>query len=326
MSEVVVDPASKTVAVQGGATWRDVDTATAPYGLAIVGGTFDLGGVAGTTLGGGYGWLTGRYGLAIDNLLSVKIVLADGKVTVASEKEQPELFWAVRGAGQAFGVVTELVFQAHDQNSPVFGGLLIFSAEKLREVVGFVNDFEKRANGDQGLYFGFTCPPPDCEAAIFTILFYNGPIEEAERFFSPLLSLKPIVNETNMMPYELLNTTIERFTSSTGRKSISGINITLPLDSERVWGIFQQFKIITSTNQRVERSTLTFQLLPYAEVAKVPIEATAFANRGHTYNACVIFCWHDPDQDAKMHALQQNMLKGIEESGEYDTMRCIIRG
>ncbi|KAJ6162580.1 hypothetical protein N7485_010810, partial [Penicillium canescens] len=226
MCKVVVDSASKTVAVQGGATWREVDTATAPYGLAIVGGTLDLSGVAGTTLGGGYGWLTGRYGLAIDNLLSVRIVLADGKVTIASETQQPDLFWAVRGAGQAFGVVTELVFQAHDQKSPVYGGLLKFPAERLREVVEFANAFEKA-------------------------------------FFSPLLSLRPIVNETDMMPYERLNTTIERFTSSTGRKNIGGINITLPLDFQRVWQLFQQYETIMSMNRRVEESTLTFQLLPY---------------------------------------------------------------
>jgi FAD/FMN-containing dehydrogenase len=315
MCKVVVDSASKTVAVQGGATWRDVNTATAPYGLAIVGGTLDLSGVAATTLGGGYGWLTGRYGLAIDNLLSVRIVLADGKVIVASETEQPDLFWAVRGAGQAFGVVTELVFQAHDQKSPVYGGLLKFPAERLREVIEFANAFGIRSTKDQGLYFGFTCPPSERKVAIFAVLFYNGPVKDAESFFSPLLSLRPIVNETDMMPYERLNTAIERFTSSSGRKSIGGINITLPLDFQRVWRLFQQFETIMSTNRRVEESTLTFQLLPYAEVARVPVEATACANRGHNYNACVIFCWHDPDQDTKMHNLQQKFLRDVEECG-----------
>jgi hypothetical protein len=315
MCKVVVDPTSKTVAVQGGATWRDVDTATAREGLAIVGGTLDLSGVAGTTLGGGYGWLTGRYGLSVDNLLSVRIVLADGEVTVASDTEQPDLFWALRGAGPAFGVVTELVFQAHDQKSPVFGGLLIFSAERLREVVEFANTFRIRSTKDQGFFFGFTCPPPERKAAVFAILFYNGSIKEAESFFSPLLSLRPIVNETDMMPYERLNTAIERFTSSTGRKSIGGINITLPLDFQRVWHLFQKFETIISTNRRVEESTLTFQLLPYAEAARVPVEATACANRGLNYNACVIFCWHDPDQDKNMHNLQQEFLKEVEECG-----------
>ncbi|KAJ5293566.1 hypothetical protein PENANT_c054G00971 [Penicillium antarcticum] len=315
MCRVVVDPASKTVAVQGGATWRDVDTATARYGLAIVGGTLDLSGVAGTTLGGGYGWLTGRYGLAIDNLLSVRIILADGSDIVASETKEPDLFWAVRGAGQAFGVVTELVFQAHDQKSPVFGGLLIFSVESLKEVVEFSNNFSMRANKDQGLFFGFTCPPPERKAAIFAILFYNGSFKEAQSFFSPLLSIRPIVNETDMMPYERLNTTIERFTSSTGRKSISGINVTLPLDFDRVCHLFQKFKAIITTNRRVEESTLTFQLLPYAATVQVPLEGTACANRGLNYNACIIFCWHDPDQDKSMHNLQQELLMEVEDCG-----------
>ncbi|KAJ6140012.1 FAD-binding domain-containing protein [Penicillium samsonianum] len=315
MCKVVVDPASKTVAVQGGATWRDVDTATARYSLAIVGGTLDLSGVAGTTLGGGYGWLTGRYGLAIDNLLSARIVLADGNVIVASETEKPDLFWAIRGAGPAFGVVTELVFQAHDQRSPVYGGLLIFSAERLREVVEFANTFGTSSTKDQGLYLGFTCVPPERKAAIFAILFYNGSIKEAERLFSPLLCLGPIVNETDMMPYERLNSIIERFTSSTGRKSMGGIDITLPLEFQAVHHLFEQFETILKTNRRVEESTLTFQLLPYAEVAKVPVESTACANRGHAYNACVVFCWHDPDQDTKMHNLLHSFLAEVEACG-----------
>ena len=106
MRKVEIDPLTKTAKVQGGCIWQDVDDAAGDYGLAMVGGTVNHTGVGGLTLGGGYGWLSGRYGLTIDSLLQVQIVLADGSIKTASKDENPDLFWAVRGAGHAFGVVT----------------------------------------------------------------------------------------------------------------------------------------------------------------------------------------------------------------------------
>lgn len=311
MSKVVVDPASQTVAVQGGATWSDVDVAAARHKLAVVGATSHLAGVAAATLGGGFGWLTGRHGLIIDNLLSVRIVLADGSIHDASADENPGLFWAVRGAGQAFGVVTELVFRAHPQNVPIFGGLLKFPAEKLPGVVAFANTFEQKADKDQGLYFGFTFPRSPWKTEIFAILFYNGPLAEAEEFFSPLLSLEPTANETDMMPYEHLNSIVSDMTASPGRKGLAGTNVTFPLRVQVLRDLFEQFDMIVQTNKGVGKSLLTFELLPYAEILKVPIEATACANRGQYYNVRIIFCWHDSNQDAKMNFLQRALVRKV---------------
>jgi FAD/FMN-containing dehydrogenase len=139
MRAVTVDVAKKTVTAQGGALWSDVDEATHPHGLAAVGGTVNHTGVGGLTLGGGYGYLSPKVGLTIDNLLEVEYVLADGKVVRASEKEHTDLFWAARGAGAAFGVATEFVYQAHDQKSEVWGGLVVFEIGKFEEVIRFAN-------------------------------------------------------------------------------------------------------------------------------------------------------------------------------------------
>ncbi|RAL67588.1 hypothetical protein DID88_008341 [Monilinia fructigena] len=117
MRGVTADPEAMKITVQGGALWEDVDNAAAKHGLATVGGTVNQTGVGGLTLGGGYGYLSGQYGLVIDNLLSVQMVLASGQVKTVSERESPELFWAVRGAGAAFGVATEFVLRAYKQEN-----------------------------------------------------------------------------------------------------------------------------------------------------------------------------------------------------------------
>ncbi|KAL8695895.1 MAG: hypothetical protein Q9224_003092, partial [Gallowayella concinna] len=115
MRTVNVDTVSKTITAQGGCLWVDVDTAAGEHGLATVGGTINHTGIGGLTLGGGYGWLSGQYGLVIDNLISVDMVLADGRNITVSATENEDLFWAIRGAGQSFGVATSFTYRAYDQ-------------------------------------------------------------------------------------------------------------------------------------------------------------------------------------------------------------------
>src|SRR5215207_1023736 len=123
MTEVAVDPASATAVAQGGATWAELNTATGEHGLAVTGGVISTTGIAGLTLGGGLGWLMGKHGLAADNLLSVELVTAGGDVVRASEDENDDLFWAVRGGGGNFGVVTWFEFRMHELTT-IYGGLV----------------------------------------------------------------------------------------------------------------------------------------------------------------------------------------------------------
>lgn len=313
MRKVLVDPASMTVAVQGGAIWADVDLAAAEHGLAVVGCTANHTGVGGTTLGGGYGWLTGRYGLVIDNLISVQMVLADGSIVIASATEHPDLFWAVRGAGQDFGVVTEFVFRAHPQKTMVFGGLLYFTVDRLSQVVEFANRFEQLTDGNQGCFVGFTAPPLMEHSAIVVMTFYNGPQLEAEKFFAPLLSLDPIVNETGMVPYPKINTMINRAAMFGGRKRFSGTNITLPLDVKFIHEIFEDFDTIMRSYPMAGDSVLAIELVSYTQVIKVSNDATACANRGRYYNVGSVFCWHHAELDGRMRSLQRTLMKKIEE-------------
>lgn len=313
MQKVQVDSIAQTVTVQGGSIWKDVDIAAAQYGLAVVGPTINQVGVGGSTLGGGYGWLTGRHGLIIDNLLSVTMVLADGCVAVASETQNKDLFWAVRGAGQAFGVATEFTFRAYPQQNPVFGGPLYFTADKLEKVVDFVNRFEDLNDGNQGLLFGFAATPGGPETSVVAMTFYNGSQNAAEQFFEPLLSLDPIVNETGMIPYHKINSMFNRAATPGVRKRLSGSNVTLPVNADFVKEIYADFCNIMRTYSGTRDSAVMFELLPYNEIIKIPNDATACANRGRYYNVGSIFCWLDAAMDRKMASEQQTMMKNISE-------------
>jgi FAD/FMN-containing dehydrogenase len=136
LRDVRVDPTSRTVRVSGGSVWGDVDHATHPFGLAVPSGFISTTGVGGLTLGGGIGYLTRRYGLTIDNLLEVDIVLADGRLVTASQREHADLFWAVRGGGGNFGVVTSFLFRANPV-STVYGGPIFWPLRNGREVLRF---------------------------------------------------------------------------------------------------------------------------------------------------------------------------------------------
>src|SRR5262245_33089571 len=140
MKSVRVDPATKTVRVEGGCTSGDVDHATHAFGLAVPFGIVSTTGVAGLTLGGGTGYLTRRHGLTIDNLLEADVVLADGSVVTASKSQHPELFWAIRGGGGNFGVVTSFLFQAHPVKM-VFAGPVFWDALHAKVVMRTYRDF-----------------------------------------------------------------------------------------------------------------------------------------------------------------------------------------
>ena len=140
MNAVDVDPAARTVRVQGGATWGAVDAATHEHGLALPSGIFSTTGVGGLTLGGGHGYLSRKYGLTIDNLLAAEVVLTDGRVVTASETEHPDLFWALRGGGGNFGVVTSFVFRCHPVTN-VIAGPTLWPVEATAEVLSWYRDF-----------------------------------------------------------------------------------------------------------------------------------------------------------------------------------------
>ena len=199
MRGVRVDPARREVRVEGGAVWGDVDHATHPFGLAVPTGFISSTGVGGLTLGGGVGYLTRKYGLTIDNLLSVDMVLADGSFVTASLKENPDLFWAVRGGGGNFGVVTSFLFRGNPVGETVYGGPIFWPIEHAEKVMRFWRDLilsnPKELNG----WFGFhTVPPADMfpqehhlKKMAVVVWCYTGDPQKAEQVFKPIREVAP---------------------------------------------------------------------------------------------------------------------------------------
>ncbi len=210
MKSVRVDPTSKTVRVDAGCTSGDVDHATHAFGLAVPAGIVSTTGVAGLTLGGGTGYLTRKYGLTIDNLLEADVVLADGSFVTASKKQHPDLFWALRGGGGNFGVVTSFVFQAHPV-STVFSGPIFWEAKHAKAVMRTYRDFLPTAPEELGAFVGLKkVPSVDPfpkehwgKHVCAVISAYAGSEEDGKKAIAPLLDAvpAPIFNWMSTMPF-----------------------------------------------------------------------------------------------------------------------------
>jgi FAD/FMN-containing dehydrogenase len=160
MNGVTVDPTARRAVCGGGATWADVDAATQAHGLATVGGFVSHTGIGGLTLGGGFGWLSRRAGLTVDNLHAAEVVTADGRVLRASAEENADLFWALRGGGGNFGVVTSFEYRLHEVGPTVHLGLFFWGLDRGREALRFSRDFVRTIPPDMGILIaGMTAPP-----------------------------------------------------------------------------------------------------------------------------------------------------------------------
>lgn len=318
MRKATVDQAKKTITAQGGCIWEDVDLGAAEHGLATVGGTVNHTGVGGLTLGGGYGWLTPAYGLTIDNLLAVELVLADGRIVVTSEAENPDLFWAVRGAGACFGVATSFVFQGYEQKNAVWGGLTVFAPDKLPDIVNFANQVLEVSKGESAMVFGFGAPKAVGKPVVLAILFYNGPVEHAEEFYGPLLKLGPILNKTASMPYSSVNAMLNSVSTHGDRKSQKGTAFLPPLDPKFASSIFQDFKAFVEENPDASKTIVLFEFFSPRVLMKLPQEATSFANRGLFGNILLGMRWTEAANDLKCRGWAREMSTKISTEFEHN--------
>ncbi|KAF2094631.1 putative FAD binding oxidoreductase [Rhizodiscina lignyota] len=316
MKGVSVDPATKTITAQGGAFWKDVDVAAAAHGLATVGGTVNHTGIGGLTLGGGYGWLSGRYGMTVDNLLSATCVLASGEIVKCSESSEPDLFWALRGAGQSFGIVTEFVYKAYDQKNKVFAGIAIFTPDKLAQITEFSNKLIASGNTDVAMNWGFTAPPPANQPAVLAGIYYNdGDEAVAREYYKELLDLGPVMDTLTMMPYELLNGVLAAAAGYDGRKLFGGSNFTAPLDPAFTQAVFDKFTQTIMSEKDAGGSAVLFECIPNSKIRSVPRDATAFANRGDYYTFGLIWKWFDPALDTKFRQHNRELAEFVRNEG-----------
>ncbi|MGH8938493.1 MAG: FAD-binding oxidoreductase, partial [Actinomycetes bacterium] len=185
MKGIRVDPALRVVRAQAGLTWGEFDRETQVFGLATTGGAISTTGIAGLTLGGGIGWLQRLHGLACDNLLSADLVTADGRFVVASEDENPDLFWGLRGGGGNFGIVTSFEYRLHEVGPVVIGGPVLHPISAAKEAFEFYRDFSAAAPDELFCEFDLA-PLPDGQQAVALFMAYFGDPEVGEKVLAPV--------------------------------------------------------------------------------------------------------------------------------------------
>ena len=285
MQGVRVDPAKQTAHAQPGVIWINFDIETQAFGLATTGGTNSDTGIAGLTLGGGHGWLGGKYGLTVDNLLSVDIVTADGQFRTANATENSDLFWALRGGGGNFGVVTSFEYQLHPVGT-LLAGMLLHPFSNAKEVMTqyreFMRDCPRELTSMCGL---MTSPDGDQMAGM--VVCYNGDVQEGERLLDPLRRFgPPIADLIAPMPYTAVQTMIDALTPA-GRQNHEKAHFLADLSDEAIDVMIDSFKDVTSPFSAV--------IVQHTggEMQRGVGDAAAYSQRDALYNQIIFSAWLD---------------------------------
>ena len=288
MNSVRVNPVRRTARAEGGTKWGQFDRETQAFGLACTGGTNYDTGIAGLTMGGGQGWLGGKYGLALDNLISVDIVTADGQLRIASATENPDLFWAVRGGGGNFGVVTSFEYQLHPVG-PLPVGVVIFPLDRAREVLQFYNEFASSFPDELNPASGLATLE-DGTPAVAIVACYNGPLEEGEKVLEPLRQIgQPIMAQFDSMPYVQVQHLLDPFVPEGHQYYEKGHFITDIRDGA-IDALIESYRTTSSPG-----NLLVFQQQGNA-ANRVSQDATAYSHRDARYNLILIARWSDPGE------------------------------
>jgi FAD/FMN-containing dehydrogenase len=294
MKGVHVDPARQTVRAQAGVTVRDLDHATGAFGLATPSGVVSSTGIAGLTLGGGLAWLMGRYGMAIDNLLSAEVVLASGDVVTASDDADADLFWAIRGGGGNFGVVTSFEFRAHPV-ATVLRGPVLHPLQSAPEVLSFYRDFSADAPDELGAQAAFLHAPDGSGAKLCGVsVCHCG--EDADRADADLRPLRefgsPVADLIERSPYTVTNTSAD-WLFERGMLCYWKSAFFSRLSDAAIAVLADAFERAPS-----EQCVLVIERFGGA-AARVEPTATAFPHREPGFNLLLISQWTDPaDTDA----------------------------
>ena len=295
MNNVRVDANKRVALVGGGATWGDVDHATYPFGLAAPGGVVSTTGVGGLTLGGGIGYLTRGVGLSIDNLLSADVVLADGRQVTASDYQNEDLFWALRGGGGNFGVVTSFEFQLHDVGD-IVGGPLFYEFDDAAAVLECYREFIADAPEELGCFFGWQIAPPlpfipeDRVGDLFCVLVtcWNGPHEDAARVLRPLRDAAEVkAEQVDVLPFPALNSAFDDLVPK-GMQNYWKADFTTELSDEAIAAHIEHGK-------RTPHVSSSMHLHPINGAAqRVSADETAFGHRDKNFAPVIVGIWDDP--------------------------------
>jgi FAD/FMN-containing dehydrogenase len=300
MNRVTVDSVSRTARAEGGAQLADLDTATQAHGLATTSGVNSDTGLIGLTLGGGIGRLGRKHGLSCDNMLSAEVVTADGRVLNASEDENADLFWGLRGGGGNFGIVTAITYRLHPLGPTVLAGSLVYEWKRVREALRLYAEFSARApdalNTDAALI-----TMPDGNHGFAISAFYAGPIDEAERVLQPLRqALPPVAHRVAPISYVQLQKAGDA-SFPRGHRFYWKAQFLRQITEAAADALIDRFPSVPSP-----RSFFVFQQVGGA-ISRVPATATAYANRDAAYDSFPVSIWSDAAADEENIAWAREM-------------------
>jgi FAD/FMN-containing dehydrogenase len=292
MKGIRVDPDARTVRAQGGVLWRDLDHETQAFGLVTTGGTVSNTGIAGLTLGGGLGWLMGKHGLTVDNLISADVVTADGQFRTASVKDNPDLFWALRGGGGNFGVVTSFEYRLHPVMQ-VLGGMVIYPLDQARDLLRFYRDFCGTLPDEAEAYAALITTPDGIPAAAL-MLGYNGPVADGEKVLAPARRFgKPLADMVGPMPYGARQRMLDEPNATHGLQRYWRSAFTEKISDPLIDAVVEGAATFSSP-----LSALLFFHM-HGAATRVPSTETAFAARRAQWDFDAIGQWADPGQSTE---------------------------
>jgi FAD/FMN-containing dehydrogenase len=313
MKRIEVDAAARTVRVEGGATWGEVNDALQPYGLGATGGFVSITGVSGLTLGGGLGWLVRKHGLALDNLISAEVVLADGRLVTASASENEDLFWAIRGGGGNFGVVTSFEFRVHPVGTPL-AGIVLHPASAAGDVLRRWREFERTSPKEltQGaLLFHVpddpSQPPPLRGVPVIGVGgVYAGDIADGEKVLAPMRSFgRPLADLFHPAPYNVAQRMAD-FLWPPGLHGYWKSRYLKDLSDGAIDVIAEHFARVPS-----KHTVVVLEYYGRSALQDVPDAATAFGHRNWPYNIVVTSAWADPVDSSRNIAWTRDLFDAL---------------
>jgi FAD/FMN-containing dehydrogenase len=295
MRKIVVDADRATATAEGGVIWGELNDAAAEHGLAVTGGTVSGTGVAGYTLGGGLGWLMAKYGLAVDNLLAVELVTAEGDILHVDATSHADLFWALRGGGGNFGVATSFTYRLHPVRS-VIGGLIAHPIDAAPGLLRFYREAVAGASDDLTVFAGLVHAPDGSGAKLSAlVVFHTGDPGSAKRELEPLLTWgSPLVVDVGSISYPVMNTLLDGgFPEGSLNYWLSSFTRGLP--DELIEIAVERFATVPST-----MTSILFEHF-HGAVTRVGVTETAVPHRNPGWNLLIPSVWTDPlDNEANI--------------------------
>ena len=315
LKKIEVDPQARTATAAGGVLWGDFDTATQLHGLHTPGGRVTTTGIGGFTVGGGYGWTSSKYGLTCDNLLSAEVVLADGSVVVASEQENQDLFWGIRGGGGNFGIVTEFKYRLHPLGPIVLAGLALWPLDRAREVLPAWRDYVDAAPDELSTACATVTAPPEPfvpehlrgQVVVGFVLMYVGDAAEGVKIVQPLKDLGPAVDLIQPMPYTSFQAMLDGAVPK-GYRSYWRGEYLKQFSDEAIEAFVQHAPQLTRASQPFTQMTV-FRI--GQGVTAMPDDATAFSHRDANYLFHPITMWQDAADDERLILASREFCKAM---------------